>query len=190
MRRTIIIVLAILFGLSSLIVLAESQKRTETIMLEGMDEEIETTRIESDRGYAIWLDTSMFELLPEGEGAGYDQYAPIGAGYGSPVRLCIHGWSAPDYTVDDALRDTMTTLAENGYQTYEFELAEGFLESYEVRGAYGIKDDELHVVYYLIGTENGIYYASIEYPMEAAEGSAARLMRAMASFEAVPMDEE
>lgn len=166
----------------------QSETRMETIMLEGVAEEIETTRFESNRGYSIWLDTSRFELLPEDEGGGVDQYVPIDGGYGSPVMLTIHGWNPIDYTIDDAQRDTMSMLTDNGFQAEEMELAKDFLEAYEIRGISGIMDDQF-MLYYLIGTQSGIYYASIECPMEAAEGFATRLIYAVASFEAFPLDE-
>jgi hypothetical protein len=165
-----------------------AQTRTETIMLEGIEEEITTTRYDSEYGYAIWLDAERYELLPGLEGSDADVYAPIGTGYEIIASLSIR---IQNYGTNYSLNDELRALYQeydahglNNYDWYEMELKDDFLSDYEVM-ALGATGNGRSYELYVIGTDTKIYSAVIDCSVEAAEGHGARLSYMLSSFEAL-----
>jgi len=90
-----------------------AQTRQEVIRLEGMDETITTTYVESEKGYSMWIDTDYLVLQPEIEGLGMDVYASPYSSAPFRCELVIYQSGLYDYSFDQAIEDTRQMLVEN-----------------------------------------------------------------------------
>lgn len=167
--------------------LASAQEtRTEIIMLEGMEEEIETTYFESPRGYSFWYDPQS--IIPQvwgdedGEGNDIDTFVPANPDAASPIRLDIYFGGGLSYTLDQAARDTMDMLIENYGQAEAWDVSGMFEDGLLARGFYAPQGDGVMTDYFLVEANGGAFHIVLTYPLEAAEGYASRIRWMLRSF--------
>ena len=157
------------------------QTRQEVIQLEGMDETITTTYVESEKGYSMWIDTDCLVLQPEIEGLGMDVYASPYSNAEFRCELVIYQGGLYDYSFEQAIEDTRQTLLENYANADALENV-GIFANLNASGFYAITDDST-ILYYLVETETEVFHLVITCPHEAVEGFASRVIWMLRSFE-------
>ena len=186
MRKNALLLVLALLLFAAPVASAEGEApktRTETITLEGMPEEITTTYFESARGYSFWYDAESIKPQAwdgeEGEGGDVDTFVPADPN-AAAVRLDIYFGGAIDYTLDQAVQDTLDSLTLNygdaGVQS------ETPFEGYEARMCYA-DDGKTSIEYFLVAVEGGIYHIVLTCPVEAGEGFGARIWQMLKSFQ-------
>ncbi len=164
------------------------QTKEGTIYLEGMPETITLTLFESERGYRLWYDANMFAFVPADEGNDVDTFKPASPDAVDGVSLTINYSAQLDYTLEDAGRDVEKSLQENGYTVTPVDTNELF-PAYQSFGYHGVKGDSTTDTY-IVAAEEGQYYITAEYPLEAAEGFGGRLRYIVSTFEIVGAEQE
>lgn len=182
MRKLMLSMLVLLMFLAPMVHAQEAvlQTREEIIQLEGMDETVTTTYIESSRGYSIWIDTNILALQPEDEGNNIDVYLRPGMD-DMRYEVCIYYNSQLGYTFEQAIRDVQQSMSENFGFAEEFD-AEGTFTNLSAVGIYAM-DGDTTILQYVVDAGEGEYYVVIKFPQEAAEGFASRVIWMLRSFE-------
>ncbi len=182
MKRILMFTIALMMILASAFALAETipATREETISVEGTPEQITLTLFESERGYSLWYDANMFAFIPADEGNDIDTFRPASSEAVENVGLYINYSNQLDYTISEAGKDTAISLLDNGYQISKIDVASLFPQ-YEAQGFHGIKGDQV-IEKYVVASQTGLFYLTLEYPLEAAEGFGARLIYTISSF--------
>ena len=157
------------------------QTRQEVIQLEGMDETITTTYVESLKGYSLWIDTDCLVLQPEDEGGGMDVYASPYSSAEFNCELVIYQSGLYDYSFGQAIEDTRQVLMENYGNADLLENVDLFT-GLNASGFYSIAGDNT-IIYYLVETETEVFHLVITCPHEAVEGFASRVIWMLKSFE-------
>lgn len=187
MKRPMLSLLVLLLLLTPMVYAQEiaPQTRQEVIQLEGMDETVTTTYIESPRGYSMWIDTDILSLQPESEGNNMDVFLrPDIDDMSYEVSICYN--SQLDYTFEQAIRDVLRTMTENYGFAEEFE-ADGTFTNLPAVGIYAMEGDTT-ILQYIVDASDGEYYVVVKFPNEAAEGFASRVIWMLRSFEVLPRD--
>jgi hypothetical protein len=164
------------------------QTREDTISLEGMPETITLTLFESERGYRLWYDAGMFAFVPADEGNDVDTFKPLSPDAVDGVSLSVNYSAQPDYTLEDADGDVQKSLQENGYTVTLVDTNELF-PAYQSFGYHGVKGDSI-MEKYIVTAEEGQYYITVTYPLEASEGFGGRLHYIVSTFEIMGADQE
>lgn len=184
----ILAMLVALFPMLGALSEAAPQTRQDTISLEGMPETITLTLFESERGYRLWYDAAMFAFVPAGEGNDVDTFKPASPDAVDGVSLSINYSAQADYTLEDAGRDEQKLLQDNGYTVTPVDTNELF-PSYQSFGFHGVMGGSV-VETFIVAAEEGQYYITAEYPLEAAEGFGGRLRHIVSTFEIIGADQE
>lgn len=160
------------------------QTRKTIIFLEGMEETITETRLDTGRGYAIWYDAEMFALMPEDEGGGMDTLLPAHDTASQAIAFSVvpSGAMTEEYAAETA-EAIPESLADNGFTVAPIDVAT-LAQPYLVSGYQGTKEDAVIEVYF-INAEDEYYTITLEYPQEAAEGYGARMQGMLLTFEPV-----
>lgn len=167
---------------------AAPQTRQDTISLEGMPETITMTLFESERGYRLWYDAAMFAFVPADEGNDVDTFKPKSPDAIDGVSLSVNYSAQLDYSLEDAGRDKQKSLQENGYTVTSVDTNELF-PAYQSFGFHGVKGSSIMETY-IVAAEEGQYYITVEYPVEAEEGFGGRLRYIVSTFEIMGADQE
>lgn len=182
MKRILPLLTAILFSLVSLSC-AEApllQTRTESIFLEGVEETITTTRIETYRGYSWWIDTDYLTLIPEVEGLGMDLFRrPDTEDNRYEVAIYYGGWLG--YTFEEDAEITLQNMLDNYANAEEFDIDRTFADL-PARGFCATEGD-MTFLHYVVDVGEGAYHIGISFPQEAAEGFGSRVIQMLRSFE-------
>lgn len=185
------VILAMLVALFPMVnALSETAPQTKdgTIYLEGMPETITLTLFESERGYRLWYDAGMFAFVPADEGNDVDTFKPASPDALDGVSLSVNYSSQLDYSLEDAGQDVQKSLKENGYTVTPVDTNELF-PAYQFFGFHGVKGDSIMETY-IVAAEEGQYYITSQYPLEAAEGFGGRLRYIVSTFEIMGADQE
>ncbi len=158
----------------------EPVTREEIIQLEGADETIITTRFESTRGYAMWLDMQYLELLPESEGNDIDEFRYMAAD-DDRYSVSINYSGQWEYTFAMACDDVKQVLIDNHGSAEEID-AEGVFTGFDARG-FAAKNGDITILEYVVDAGEGSFYIYITFPHEAAEGFGSRMIWMLRSFE-------
>jgi hypothetical protein len=164
------------------------QTKEGTIYLEGMPETITLTLFESERGYRLWYDANMFAFVPAEEGNDVDTFKPASPDALDGVSLSVNFSAQLDYTLEDAGADVQKSLTENGFTVTSLDTNEIF-PAYQSFGFHGVKGSSI-VDKYIVSAEEGQYYITAEYPLEAAEGFGGRLRYVVSTFEIMGGEQE
>jgi hypothetical protein len=164
------------------------QTREDTISLEGMPETITMTLFESERGYRLWYDATMFSFVPADEGNDIDTFKPKSPDAVDGVSLSVNFSAQSGYTLEDAGRDVQKSLQESGYTVTAVDTNELF-PAYQSFGFHGVKDGSVTETY-IVAAEEGQYYITAAYPPEAEEGFGGRLRYIVSTFEIMGADLE
>lgn len=160
---------------------AMPQTRQEIIQLEGMDEVVATTYIESAKGYSIWIDMDYLVPQPEDEGAAMDVYGSPQSDPQFKCELVIYQSGIYDYSFEQAVEDTRQMLMENYGNADMLENVDIFTNLH-ASGFYSIASGNT-ILYYLVETETEVFHIVITCPHEAVEGFASRVIWMLKSFE-------
>jgi hypothetical protein len=175
------------------------QTREEVIALEGVEETVTTTYIESQRGYSIWIDTNVLAQVPEIEGAGMDDYAPpqsievTGDPNGTTGNLLsIYATSMNDYSFEQAVEDTRKMLMDSHGNVEDSPALGIFSEvnlpaNLDAFGLMSTKEDST-IIYYLVPSGDQLFSLSLEYVNEDAEAFVPRVMEMLKSFRVLGQD--
>ncbi len=160
---------------------AAPQTRQETIRIEGMDETITTTYIQSAKGYSLWIDTDVLVLQPEEEGLGMDVYAPPDIVPEVPREMVIYQGGLYDHSFEQATQDTRQVLLDNYGNAETIENADLF----DGLNAAGLSatDGDNTILEYLVESDDEVFHIVITCPNEAVEGFGARVLWMLKSFE-------
>lgn len=185
MRKSVVLVVALVALLVPQAIHAQEdmpRTRQEVIQLEGMEETITTTYVESPKGYSLWIDTAYLVPQPEDEGVGMDVYASPNSTPEFTCELLVYQSGLYDYSFEQAIEDTRQVLMDNYGNADELENVELFA-NLRGSGLCATADDNT-VIYYLAGTETEVFHLVIHCPNEALEGFASRVIWMLKSFEA------
>ncbi len=185
------VILAMMLALSPMLgALSETAPQTKEgiIYLEGMPETVTLTLFESERGYSLWYDASMFAFAPADEGNDIDAFKPVSPDAVDGVSLSINYSAQLDYTLEDAGRDVQKSLQENGYTVTTVDTNELF-PAYQSFGFHSVKGNTITETY-VVAAEEGQYYITAAYPLEAAEGFGGRLRYIVSTFEIMGLEQE
>lgn len=156
------------------------QTRTESIFLEGTEETITTTRVESYRGYSWWIDTSCLALIPEVEGLGMDLFRrPDIEDSRCEVAVYYAGWLG--YTLGDDVESTLQTMKDNYASVEALDVGDTFTDL-AARG-FRATDGDMRYLHYIVDAGEGAFHIDVSFPLEAAEGFGARVIQMLRSFE-------
>lgn len=159
------------------------QTRTETIFLEGTEETIITTLVESFRGYSLWIDTNYLTLVPEIEGLGMDLFRrPDIEDIRYEIAIYYGGWL--DYSFDEDANITLQTMLDNYAIAEEFDVGDTFT-GIVARGFYAM-DGDMTYLHYVVQREEGAFHINISFPQEASEGFGSRAIQMLKSFVVIP----
>ena len=186
MRKTLPMILLIIVLLVPMIAYSEDaipQTREEHISIEGMEEAITTTFVESGKGYSLWIDTECLILQPEIEGLGIDIYVSPYNNADFHCELAIYESGLYDYSLEQAIEDTRQVLLDNYGNAGIIENVD-FFGGLRASGLNAVAGDNL-TMYFLVESESLLYHAVITCPREAEEGFASRVLWMLRSFEVV-----
>lgn len=190
MRKQMALLIVILICISNLIAFAEEtvlQTRQEVIYLEGVEETVTTTYVESARGYSMWIDTEMLALQPEGEGNDMDVFMRPDTD-DMRYQLVVYYSSQLGYTFEQAAQDVLQTMTDNYGSAEAFEIEDTF-ENVLAYGFYAL-DEDITILQYVVDAGAGVYYIAIMFPQEASEGFGSRVIQMLNSFEILFWNEE
>lgn len=189
MKKVVLPILAAIFVAMASLAFAEAaapQTRTETISLEGTEETIITTYVETYRGYSLWIDTNYLALVPEIEGLGMDLFRrPDSEDNRYEVAIYYAGWLG--YTFEEDAEITLQNMQDNYAGAEKFD-TEGTFTGLPARGFHAT-DGDMSYLHYVIDAGEGAFHIDISFPSEAAEGFAARVIRMLGSFEVIAVPE-
>ena len=150
--------------------------RESTVLLEGMDESIET-RYDDPDGLTFWYSADLFAVSEE-----YGNIRLV------PLDETIENMSLMIVPVDIPVEESEAFIHEatGGYMPGEAEISEiteSKLESgLDVKHVQAVMQNEIHS-YYLITGEDKVYCVTAIFPVEAAEGFGARMAHIISTFE-------
>ena len=183
MRKCLFVFLMLLVMLTPLTAGAGDalpETRRETIRIEGMDETITTTRVISDLGYSMWIDTEYLALRPEcGEGI-MDVYASPYSDNDFRCELAIYTSSLNEYTFEQVVENTRRTLLANNGNVDPLDDVDVFV-NLRASGLYSV-DYTRAIMCYFVEAETEIFHVIISCPREAVEGFGARVIWMLGSF--------
>lgn len=181
-KKSFAIVLAAMLVLAGCAGAEAPETKMTTIMLEGMEEEIELTRFSSGKGYEIWYDASIL-MPPTEENTETDQFV-TDAALMEGIQLTI---SRREDTPEEVLALEREALQAEEYSAIPMETEEGFLSPLPVLALSGLRADDVAECY-VVGMEGASYVILMTYPMEAAEGAGMRLYEMVKTFAALPQE--
>ena len=186
MRKTLPRILLIIVLLAPMIACSEGaypRTREERVSLEGMEETITTTYVESTKGYSLWIDTEYLIPQPEVEGLGMDIYVSPCNNADFHCELVVYESGLYDYSLEQAIKDTRQMLLDNYGNAGMIENADSFGS---LRGAgLSAADGDHMILYFLLESESLLYHAVVTCPQEAAEGFVSRVLWMLRSFEVI-----
>ena len=191
LRKTLLPILLVIVLLIPTIAYTEGafpQTREERILLEGMEETVTTTYVESTKGYSLWIDTEYLIPQPEVEGLGMDIYVSPYNNADFHCELAIYESGLYDYSLEQAIKDTRQMLLDN-YGNADIIENVDFFDDLRAAGlsAVGLSAtaENNMIQYYLFESGNWLYHAVITCPQEAEEGFASRVLWMLRSFEVI-----
>lgn len=183
MKKKVLPLLAAVLLIVGLLACAEAPTpvtRQERILLEGNEEMITTTRFESYRGYALWIDMDYLTLIPEVEGLGMDLFRrPDMEDYRYEVAIYYSGWLG--YTFEEDAETTLQIMRDNYANAEAFDI-EGTFGDLPASGFCATEGDMVYL-HYLVDVGEGAYNIAVSFPQEAGEGFGARVIQMLGSFE-------
>jgi hypothetical protein len=153
-----------------------------------MPETVTLTLFESERGYRLWYDANMFAFVPADEGNDVDTFHPASPDAVDGVSLSVNYSAQSDYTLENAGSDVQKSLQDNGYTVTAVDTNELF-PAYQSFGFHGVLGSSI-VEKYIVAAEEGQFYVTAEYPLEAAEGFGGRLRYIVSTFEIMGGEQE
>ena len=166
----------------------EPETRTVISMIEGMEETVTLTRLDTGRGYEVWYDAQYFVLMPEDEGGGMDVLVPASedAELGIAFSVVASGMTGPE-NVDLHAQAIADTLADSGYEGVT--PVDGIvLENAElVAGYHGVQEGRV-VQVNLVKAGEEYFTVTLEYPQEVAEGYGSRMTAMLQTFGPAKVD--
>lgn len=161
--------------------------RKEKVILEGMEEEIETRYFSSERGYSFWYDPEVITRQPESEGVDMDRFRPTSPDAIEGIEMTIHYYSLLGYTFEQAKKDVENTLQDN-YGEFGTAVA-AISEAYPYEVYYAHDGDSTILRYVIDNAGEGAFNITVKYPTEAAEGYGSRIEQMIESFQIMTLED-
>lgn len=185
-KMRIALLLAALVALSALWGLAEPARKTLTIQLEGMPEEMPVTEYRLEGLYTVWYDADHFLPVPLENGIRFEL---MDNRLSAEVSFSIEDTWDPGRTDESGLADFREEYERQGWACEGID-AVGMLPLFSfpddpVQGFAAIKDRQEALVY-LAWAASGTYLCTLRYPLEAAEGWGTRMHFMLNTLEALP----
>ncbi len=183
MKKTIIVLIALLLTLSLASALAETAplQREETITLEGQEETFLATQFVQPEQYTLWYADADFEPTPTDSGT---RFALRNNFLNADVHLDVERVGGAGTAPDAALQAASQRFEQDGWQVTPAEADSFPLADVQTVGFAAAKDAQIARVY-TVPLASGLYTLTITYPMEAAEGWGARLFHVALTIESL-----